>query len=351
MSIVTMRELLESGVHFGHQTRRWNPKMRKYIFAERNGIHIIDLKKSLTLLKQVYQVVSERVAEGDNILFVGTKKQAKEVIKEEALRCGMFYVNERWLGGLLTNFQTIRKSVNKLKELEKKSQDGTYDLLPKKEVLRLEKERGKLEKVLSGIKEMASLPRLLYVVDARKEKIAVSEANKLGIPVIAILDTNCDPSVIDYPIPGNDDAVRSIKLITHIIAEAVIEGLSRREEVVPEEVPQPEPYVQAEEIGAAAETPGEKPAGGESGEKEKELEEKGKPEEKQPEVEKKPKEKKPEEKQPEAEKKSAEEKKVKAKKSSIAKAVTKKKEETVKVGVEEGEPAEVENAQENGEGK
>lgn len=223
MPDITMRDLLEAGVHFGHQTRRWNPKMRKFIFMERNGIYIIDLQKTLKLIVEAQQIVREAVSGGRGVLFVGTKKQASEIVRKEAERCGMFYVSERWLGGMLTNFQTIRLSIKRMEYLERMSQDGTYDKLTKKEVLRLEKERGKLDRTLSGIRTMNGLPSLLFVVDAKKEKIAISEANKLEIPVAAILDTNCDPDVIDHPIPGNDDAIRSISLITRMITDAVLE--------------------------------------------------------------------------------------------------------------------------------
>ena len=222
--LVTMKELLEAGVHFGHQTRRWNPKMRPYVFMERNGIHIIDLQKTLQMLERAYQAVQEVSREGETVLFVGTKRQAKDVVREAAQSCGMPYVTERWLGGTLTNFQTIRKSVAKLEELDRMSQDGTYERLPKKEVLHLEKRRAKLQILLGGIRDMTRLPGMLYVVDAKREQIAVAEANKLEIPVVAIVDTNCDPEVVDYPIPGNDDAIRSISLITRLIARAVQEG-------------------------------------------------------------------------------------------------------------------------------
>jgi len=224
-----MKELLEAGVHFGHQTRRWNPKMRPYVFMERNGIHIIDLQKTLQMLERAYQAVQEVSRDGETVLFVGTKRQAKDVVWEAAQSCGMPYVTERWLGGTLTNFQTIRKSVAKLEELDRMSQDGTYERLPKKEVLHLEKRRAKLQTLLGGIRDMTRLPGMLYVVDAKREQIAVAEANKLEIPVVAIVDTNCDPEVVDYPIPGNDDAIRSISLITHLIARAVQEGRERAE--------------------------------------------------------------------------------------------------------------------------
>lgn len=224
MSVVSMKQLLEAGVHFGHQTRRWNPKMKKYIFTERNGIYIIDLQKTVKKFEEAYQFVRQLAADGGKILFVGTKKQAQESIKDEAERAGMFYVNHRWLGGTLTNFQTIQKRIQRLKEIEKMEEDGTFDVLPKKEVGKLRKEKERLEKFLGGIKEMNELPDCLYVVDPRKERIAVQEARKLNIPIVAIVDTNCDPDEIDYVIPGNDDAIRAVKLLTSKIADAVIEG-------------------------------------------------------------------------------------------------------------------------------
>ena len=224
MPSTTMRELLEAGVHFGHQTRRWNPRMKPYIFTERKGNYIIDLQKTLRKLDDAHGAVRDIVHGGGQVLFVGTKKQARGIIKEEALRCGMFYVTERWLGGMLTNFQTIRQSIGRLDQLEKMSQDGTYEQLTKKERLQLDRERGKLLTVLDGIRNMNRLPEALYVVDTKKERIAVAEASKLSIPVVAILDTNCDPDPVDYAIPGNDDAIRSISLITRTIADAVAEG-------------------------------------------------------------------------------------------------------------------------------
>ncbi len=227
---VTMKQLLEAGVHFGHQKRRWNPKMKRYIFSQRNGIYIINLQETLRLLTVAYNFVRDTVADGGIVLFVGTKKQAQEVIKEEATRCGMYYVNHRWLGGMLTNFTTIASRINRLKELEDMKESGTYELLPKKEVSRLERERQKLERNLGGIRDMKRLPDVIFIVDPRKEAIAVAEANRLGIPVVAIVDTNCDPDPIDYVIPGNDDAIRSIKLITSVIADAVEEGLRIRGE-------------------------------------------------------------------------------------------------------------------------
>jgi len=224
MSIVSMKQLLEAGVHFGHQTRRWNPKMREYIFTERNGIYIIDLQKTVKKMEEAYEFVKNISAEGGYILFVGTKKQAQESIQEEAQRCGMFYVNHRWLGGMLTNFKTIRKRIERLNELEKMEEEGLFEVLPKKEVLNLRHEKERLEKNLGGIKDMTELPQAVFIVDPRKERIAVQEARKLNIPIVAIVDTNCDPDEIDYVIPGNDDAIRAVKLLTEKIADAVIEG-------------------------------------------------------------------------------------------------------------------------------
>ncbi len=232
MSYVTMKQLLEAGVHFGHQTRRWNPKMKPYIFGARNGIYIIDLQKTVKLFKVAYEFVVETVANGGNILFVGTKKQAQESIYEEATRCGMPYVNHRWLGGMLTNFHTIRKSIDKLKRIESMFEDGTIERFPKKEILKLEKKRQKLERNLGGIKDMDDLPSAVYIVDSKYEQIAVKEANKLGIPVVAIVDTNCDPDGIDYIIPGNDDAIRAIRLLTSLIANAVLKGKEIYQEAV-----------------------------------------------------------------------------------------------------------------------
>jgi ribosomal protein S2, bacterial type len=223
-NIVTMKQLLEAGVHFGHQTRRWNPKMAKYIFVERNDIYIIDLQKTLRKFEYAYKAVSEVAKNGGKILFVGTKKQAQAVIKEEAMRCGMYYVNERWLGGMLTNFKTIKTRVARLKELEQMEQDGTLDLLPKKEVALLMNEKNKLEKNIGGIKDMEKLPDIIFIVDSKKEEIAIREARSLNIPIVAIVDTNCDPDEVDYVIPGNDDAIRAIKLIASKLADAVIEA-------------------------------------------------------------------------------------------------------------------------------
>lgn len=224
MSVVTMKQLLEAGVHFGHQTRRWNPKMAEYIFTERNGIYIIDLQKTVKKLNEAYMFVRELAADGKEILFVGTKKQAQDSIREEAENCSMPYVNARWLGGMLTNFRTIRRRIDRLNQLRKMEEDGTFELLPKKEVIKLRLEIEKLEKFLGGIQNMKKLPAALFIVDPRKEKIAVAEAKKLGIPIVAIVDTNCDPDEVDVVIPGNDDAIRAVKLITNIIASAVIEG-------------------------------------------------------------------------------------------------------------------------------
>jgi small subunit ribosomal protein S2 len=224
LASITMKELLEAGVHFGHQTKRWNPKMKQYIFGERNGIYIIDLQKTLRLFKEATQFVAELTAQGKTVLFVGTKRQAQDAIAEEAVRCNMFYVNQRWLGGLLTNFSTIQKSIKRLKELDAMATDGRYELLPKKEVTRLERERKALEKNLSGIKNMPGLPDALFVIDSKNEEIAVAEARRLGIPVIAIVDTNCDPDVVDYVIPGNDDALRAIRLFAAKVSDSVIEG-------------------------------------------------------------------------------------------------------------------------------
>lgn len=224
MAVVSMKQLLEAGVHFGHQTRRWNPKMKEYIFTERNGIYIIDLQKTVRMIDTAYEFVKDVVANGDSILFIGTKKQAYEAIREEANRCGMYYVNERWLGGMLTNFSTIRSRVQRLKQLEQMEEDGAFELLPKKEVLGLRKEHEKLERFLGGIRDMNRLPGAVFIVDPRKERIAVAEARKLHIPIVAIVDTNCDPDEIDYVIPGNDDAIRAIRLLTGLMADAVIEG-------------------------------------------------------------------------------------------------------------------------------
>ena len=228
MAVVSMKQLLEAGVHFGHQTRRWNPKMAQYIFTERNGIYIIDLQKTVKKLEEAYNFVRDLSTEGKSVLFVGTKKQAQESVKDEAVRAEAFYVNARWLGGMLTNFRTIRRRIDRLRQLRTMEEDGTFDLLPKKEVVKLNLEIEKLEKFLGGIKDMKQLPGALLIVDPRKERIAVSEAQKLGIPIVAIVDTNCDPDEIDYVIPGNDDAIRAVKLISATMANAIIEGREGR---------------------------------------------------------------------------------------------------------------------------
>ncbi len=235
MSVVSMKQLLEAGVHFGHQTRRWNPKMAEYIFTQRNGIYIIDLQKTVKKLDQAFNFVKELTEQGKSVLFVGTKKQAQESVKSEAIKSGSFYVNARWLGGMLTNFSTIRTRVNRLKQLRAMEEDGTFDLLPKKEVVKLRLEIEKLEKFLGGVEEMKELPGALFVVDPKKERIAVAEARKLDIPVVAIVDTNCDPDAVDYVIPGNDDAIRAVKLICEAMSRAIIEG--KEGEIVAEEVP------------------------------------------------------------------------------------------------------------------
>jgi len=235
MGVVSMKQLLEAGVHFGHQTRRWNPKMARYIFTERNGIYIIDLQKTVKKLEEAYAFVKEVSANGDNVLFVGTKKQAGDSVKEEAERAGAHYVNARWLGGMMTNFKTIRRRIQRLEQLRKMKEDGTFERLPKKEVIKLELEIEKLEKYLGGIKTMEKLPGALFIVDPRKERIAVAEAKKLGIPIVAIVDTNCDPDEIDYVIPGNDDAIRAVKLIASTMADAIIEGRQGQEEAPAEE--------------------------------------------------------------------------------------------------------------------
>jgi small subunit ribosomal protein S2 len=230
MSVISMKQLLEAGVHFGHQTRRWNPKMSEYIFAERNGIYIIDLQKTVKKVEDAYQAVAEIVKDGGEVLFVGTKKQAQDSIKEEAERCGMYYINERWLGGMLTNFETIKTRIKKLKELDAMIEDGTMDSLPKKEVAKLMHEKEKLDRNIGGIREMKKIPDCIFIVDPRKEKIAVQEAHILNIPIVAIVDTNCDPEEVDYVIPGNDDAIRAVKLIAGRIADAVIESKQGEQE-------------------------------------------------------------------------------------------------------------------------
>ena len=237
MSVISMKQLLEAGVHFGHQTRRWNPKMAEYIYTERNGIYIIDLQKSVGKVDEAYKAISDIAAEGGTILFVGTKKQAQDAIKSEAERCGMFYVNERWLGGMLTNFKTIQSRIARLKDIERMAEDGTFDVLPKKEVIAIKKEWEKLEKNLGGIKDMKKAPDAIFIVDPKKERICVQEAHTLGIPLIGIADTNCDPEELDYVIPGNDDAIRAVKLIVAKMADAVIEanqGVTGEEEIFEE---------------------------------------------------------------------------------------------------------------------
>ncbi len=247
MSVISMKQLLEAGVHFGHQTRRWNPKMKEYIYTERNGIYIIDLQKTVKKIEEAYAFVRDLSMDNKTILFVGTKKQAQESIEQEAKRCGMYYVNQRWLGGMLTNFKTIQQRITQLKRIEQMEVSGDFELLPKKEVLQLKHEQEKLEKNLGGIKEMKRLPGALFVVDPRKEHIAIAEARTLHIPIVAIIDTNCDPDEVDYPIPGNDDAIRAVKLIAAKIADAIIEG-KQGEQMEPEEVPAAE-----QEPAAAAE--------------------------------------------------------------------------------------------------
>ena len=234
MSVVSMKQLLEAGVHFGHQTRRWNPKMARFIFAERNGIYIIDLQKTVQKVEEAYEFVREVAAKGEPILFVGTKKQAQNAIREEAERCNMFYVNERWLGGMLTNFRTIQTRIARLKELEKMFEDGTVEQYTKKEAMLMQRELQKLEKNLGGIKDMKKLPGCIFIIDSKKEEIAVKEAHKLNIPVISTVDTNCDPDVVDFPIPANDDAIRAVKLLTGKIADAVLEGRQGQQEEVAE---------------------------------------------------------------------------------------------------------------------
>jgi small subunit ribosomal protein S2 len=224
MAVISMKQLLEAGVHFGHQTRRWNPKMDKFIFTERNGIYIIDLQKTVKKVDEAYNYIKSVAENGGTILFVGTKKQAQDSVEEEAARCGMYYINQRWLGGTLTNFQTIQKRIDRLHKLEKMAEDGTFELLPKKEVIILNKEKDRLSKFLGGISHMKKLPSALFIIDPRKERIAVAEARKLGIPIVGIVDTNCDPDEIDYVIPGNDDAIRAVKLLTSKMADAIVEG-------------------------------------------------------------------------------------------------------------------------------
>jgi small subunit ribosomal protein S2 len=252
---ITMKELLEAGVHFGHQTKRWNPKMKEYIFGERNGIYIIDLQKTLKMFKEASKFVQEITAAGKTVLFVGTKRQAQDAIAEEAKRCGMFYVNQRWLGGLLTNWVTVQKSVKRLKELDEMSTDGRYELLPKKEVIKLERERKHLEANLAGIKNMSRLPDTVFVIDSNKEQIAVREARKLGIPVVAVVDTNCDPTEVDYVIPGNDDALRAIRLFTSKISDSAAEGVQMIDDKQIAEM-----QAAAEAADAASHAPAEAPS-------------------------------------------------------------------------------------------
>lgn len=240
MGVISMKQLLEAGVHFGHQTRRWNPKMAEYIFAERNGIYIIDLQKTVKKVEEAYKAVADIVADGGEVLFVGTKKQAQDSIKEEAQRCGMYYVNERWLGGMLTNFSTVKTRIKRLKELDTMIEDGTMERLPKKEVAKLMHEKEKLDRNIGGIKEMTRIPDCLFIVDPRKEKIAVQEAHNLDIPIVAIVDTNCDPEEVDYVIPGNDDAIRAVKLIAGRIADAVIESKQGEQNAPAEETAEEE---------------------------------------------------------------------------------------------------------------
>ncbi len=254
-SVISMKALLEAGVHFGHQTRRWNPKMKPYIFQERNGIYIIDLSKTVLMLREVYATVKQMAREGKVILFVGTKKQAQDVVKEEAERAGTFYVNERWLGGTLTNFSTIQKRIARLRELEGMRAQGNFDLLPKKEVSRLSDELEKLERFLGGIKDMHRLPDAVFIVDPKKERIAVLEAKKLKIPIVAVIDTNCDPDEIDYPIPGNDDAIRAVKLMVSKISDAIIEGRTEVESSRFEDEAYADPYSQALPVAAVPAAP------------------------------------------------------------------------------------------------
>jgi len=268
---ITMKELLEAGVHFGHQTKRWNPKMKEYIFGERNGIYIIDLQKTLKMFKEASKFVQDTAAEGKTVMFVGTKRQAQDAIAEEAQRCGMFYVNQRWLGGLLTNWVTVQKSVKRLKELDEMATDGRYELLPKKEVIKLERERKHLQANLAGIKNLNRLPDAIFVIDSNKEQIAVKEARKLGIPVVAVVDTNCDPTEVDYVIPGNDDALRAIRLFASKIADSVVEGATAATDKQSADVSAGVQYSDAAEAAAASGAGAE--AGAEPGEDAAEAEE------------------------------------------------------------------------------
>jgi len=256
MAVVAMKQLLEAGVHFGHQTRRWDPRMAEYIFQARNGIHIIDLQKTSKKIDEAYEFIKEASEEGKDILFVGTKKQAQECVKEAAEACGMYYIDQRWLGGMLTNFDTIQKRIQRLKDLEAMQEDGTFDVLPKKEVILLKKEMEKLERNLGGIKEMNKMPGVMFVVDPKKERIAILEARKLGIPVVGLVDTNCNPEDVDYAIPGNDDAIRAVKLIADVIANAVIEGRQGEDAETSsmEEVVDSEEATDIEEVAAKEET-------------------------------------------------------------------------------------------------
>jgi small subunit ribosomal protein S2 len=246
MAVVSMKELLEAGVHFGHQSKRWNPKMKKYIYASRNGVHVIDLNKSIPLIEKAFEFIKEKVAKNGTLLFVGTKKQAQEAVEQEAKRCGMFFVNQRWMGGTLTNFKTLKKNIGRLNQIEKMKEDGTLDKLPKKEVILIGREHRKLIRGLAGIRQMTQLPNAVFIIDTKKEQTALKEARKLGIPIIGIVDTNADPDEVDYPIPGNDDAIRAIQLLTRIAAEAVIAGREAskpieemaKETAVPSEVPE-----------------------------------------------------------------------------------------------------------------
>ncbi|MBQ9865761.1 MAG: 30S ribosomal protein S2 [Lachnospiraceae bacterium] len=248
MGVISMKQLLEAGVHFGHQTRRWNPKMKPYIFTERNGIYIIDLQKSVGMVDSAYNAISDIAAQGGTVLFVGTKKQAQEAVKSEAERCGMYYVNERWLGGMLTNFKTIQSRIKRLKDIERMSQDGTFDVLPKKEVINIRKEWDRLEKNLGGIKEMTRVPDAIFVVDPKKEHICIQEAKALGITLFGICDTNCDPEELDYVIPGNDDAIRAVKLIVSKMADAIIEGNQGEESAVASDIEAESAAAEAEQV-------------------------------------------------------------------------------------------------------
>ena len=250
MAVVAMKQLLEAGVHFGHQTRRWDPRMAEYIFQARNGIHIIDLQKASKKIDEAYEFIKEQVEEGKTVLFVGTKKHAQECMKDAAIKSGMYYVDQRWLGGMLTNFDTIQKRIQRLKDLETMEQDGTFDVLPKKEVIILKKEMEKLEKNLGGIKDMDKLPGVIFLVDPKKERIAILEAKKLNIPVVGIVDTNCNPEDVDYPIPGNDDAIRAVKLITDVMANAVIEGRQGEAADVESEMTETEEATDIEQVVA-----------------------------------------------------------------------------------------------------